>query len=440
MRAALASLLLAGLAGAQAPAPFPPQEGAAMEAALTAWVRAVEAGEATAVAEAGAEVAQAFAELDAALDGGALRHTAAWSELLRAARAAERPDPAREHRAISARMGQPYRLLRPAVPGPLPLLVVVAPAAQAEALVDALPAELAATRLVLQLSFDGLAVEDLPLTGRRRFVDALAEVLRREAVDRDRVALLSAPGGEVPSTVFAALLPHYFQVVALVAPQWIEGWPGSNDLVRRQRLREALLRLPPWLELPGLPAALDPRWIGLPEVPVTQELSRRQVWASWFLDWCRTNFRRGEWGQFEAMDGALAFLAAAPPRVPYPPEVAHTLLDPGAGRAYWLQVQDFEYLEALGTPSRIIARVDREANAVLLSGRGVHAVELYLNDEILDLDRPVELRFEGSTLRRRVQVRRSLTTLLENFARNPDPDALYPAMIRLLDLPADLAE
>jgi hypothetical protein len=84
--------------------------------------------------------------------------------------------------------------------------------------------------------------------------------------------------------------------------------------------------------------------------------------------------------------------------------------------------------------------VDREANAVLLSGRGVHAVELYLNDEILDLDRPVELRFEGSTLRRRVQVRRSLTTLLENFARNPDPDALYPAMIRLLDLPADLAE
>ena len=35
------------------------------------------------------------------------------------------------------------------------------------------------------------------------------------------------------------------------------------------------------------------------------------------------------------------------------------------------------------------------------------------------------------------QARRSISALLENFARNPDPGSVYPAMIRGLDLPAE---
>lgn len=377
---------------------FPPAAAESMAHALTAWIEAVEDGGADRVTEAGGRVQAAYDALRDACGHDPLRDLEAWSALLERAR---RHPPAQagsfaERRSL--RLGQPYGLQVPALAGdaPLPLLVVLGGDATPAALVGALPASFRDRFLVLALDFDGLPADRLAEDGRRGLVDALAETFRAHEVDRDRILLLGRDQGAPQAEIMAALLPHFFAGLALLPATARSGSvEGTVD--------------PPALPSPGVLRDLLAQSRLQQLVPVQS---------------CA------------ALDEALGWLDALPAREAYPLSFAASPLVPGAARFCWVQVrEEFEPIGAGTGPAWLAVAVDREENRIDLRARGVHRVDLYLNDRIVDLDRPILVRHLGEDRVYRFEAERSLATLLENFARNPDPRALFPAMIRGIDLP-----
>ncbi len=88
---------------------------------------------------------------------------------------------------------------------------------------------------------------------------------------------------------------------------------------------------------------------------------------------------------------------------------------------YWLDVSGLEP----GSPE-IVARVDRVKNLIVLETLG-QTVRLLLNDSMLDLDQPVVVELDGT--RRRIQVGRSLGTMVKTLLQRGDPSHLYVASV-----------
>ncbi len=111
-------------------------------------------------------------------------------------------------------------------------------------------------------------------------------------------------------------------------------------------------------------------------------------------------------------------------RVTFPTHVTVATGDPFPTRAYWLRV-------APSKPDAMAAgRIDREANSITLSTDGVSRVTLFLNDELLDLDRPITVECDGSTHELRAQ-RRLPTTLELLRDGTSDAQAVYVARVAI---------
>ncbi|RMH03765.1 MAG: hypothetical protein D6702_05055 [Planctomycetota bacterium] len=436
--------LLPGAARALAPSqtvpaavePFPEPERGRLVAALADWIRAVEQGDEAAAAAAAAAVGERVDGLARLLGRDPLAETAAWTDVLAAALGPASPPPPGWHRRRSSRFGQDYRLFVPADPpaGPRPLLVLlgIAPEATGDE-----PADSAwpPGQLVLRLDLPSADPEQVLAEGRRRLLDALAEVLRLAPVDRNRIHLVARPGAGTAATLLGGTMPHFFDLVALAGPgHWWAGWPWQESVRRALR---SFLQVAPHTTLPGL---LFPTWPARLDLSGPRPERSRQVQLVRLLHAARDNLLAAGGGEdqsrflaFGDLAGALAWCETTPPRRPDPASFEFAVLHPAAGRAWWAQATSFEPDGRAG-PSRFRLRADRERNRLEVRGSGVHSLDLYLNDRLLDLERPIEIRHLGSDRIYRFQARRSLTTLLENFARNPDPWSLYPAMIRGLDL------
>jgi poly(3-hydroxybutyrate) depolymerase len=66
----------------------------------------------------------------------------------------------------------------------------------------------------------------------------------------------------------------------------------------------------------------------------------------------------------------------------------------------------------------VAVKLDRAANAIRLTGEGFAMVTLFLNDRMLDLDRPIEV-FVNDVLWERKRQTRSLTEMLKNMRKSP---------------------
>jgi len=444
---ALSLLTLAAWPQEPAPAPFPATEQSRVEAALQSWIAALESTSPRQVElvgsfalefasvsarvlpeglleplesrlqvvlrlvqdaveqesrrrilTTGSELNASFEALEATAGADPLRQVGACSELLAGARRSPGLAAGEQREGRSRLMGQPYRLTLPAgltdAP-PLPLLVLLGSAEAAQLAIADLPPGLRGSHALLEIDLSDLRLDEIPKLGRFRFVDALAEVFRQCAVDRDRILLLGSDAGSDHAAVLTALLPHFLQGAALIQP------PATGDAPPDQPWRES--RDSPWL------------------VRCRGNLGRPEL----------TPVHRGA-----DRTAAFAWLQELARREAYPPEVHFDLLVPGASRAYWVHATAFDPPEQLSRPAWIKVTADRERNALRIESESVHSIDLYLNDRLLDLDQPVWVEHLGSERSYRFQVQRSVATLLENFARNPDPGAVYPAMIRGLDLPA----
>lgn len=116
------------------------------------------------------------------------------------------------------------------------------------------------------------------------------------------------------------------------------------------------------------------------------------------------------------------------PRLAHPQHVSLTPIASSGGKAYWLEIAGFE----VSSSPTIEARVDREANRITITGKGVASGAVYLNDALVDLDRPVEVVCNGVARTERPQ--RNLEFLLGQAYNSNDASRVYTAKIDF-DLP-----
>lgn len=116
-------------------------------------------------------------------------------------------------------------------------------------------------------------------------------------------------------------------------------------------------------------------------------------------------------------------------RAALPGSVDLTVGQPFPTRISWLRVSPS------APDAQLSGTLDRAANSVHLAGHGVSHATLYLNDELLDLDRPV--RIFGNGVEHTFFVARSLGTTLSLIQDGTsDPGCVYVAQV-VLDLSAE---
>ncbi|MCZ6596035.1 MAG: hypothetical protein O7B99_00185 [Planctomycetota bacterium] len=138
-----------------------------------------------------------------------------------------------------------------------------------------------------------------------------------------------------------------------------------------------------------------------------QETARRAGFDNCFLD--PTGSEKDVWQWM-----------LAHPRTPYPSRVSLVVGQPFPTRAYWLRVAP------TAPDARATASIDRSTNTVRVDTQDVSHVTLYLNDALVDLDRPVVVVCNG--VEHEVAIRRLLSSTLEMLCDGTsDPGCVYVA-------------
>ncbi|MHC4380017.1 MAG: alpha/beta hydrolase family protein [Planctomycetota bacterium] len=153
----------------------------------------------------------------------------------------------------------------------------------------------------------------------------------------------------------------------------------------------------------------------------------------------KANFKLMHVEKRENLSDTGEWLRGLEPINHYPESFEVDLVEPWMGRAFWVQARNFDTGEAVpeGKVARLKVSVDRGTNTITIDGEYVYQVMLYLNDVIVDLDKPITVLRNGDTYT--FQASRSLGTLLENFASSQD-GSVFPAMLRQLDMPTESKE
>jgi len=120
-------------------------------------------------------------------------------------------------------------------------------------------------------------------------------------------------------------------------------------------------------------------------------------------------------------------------RNPFPLAFTAEFIESGAGRYFWIQAQRFLPAYQGQVNAKLNVRVDKASNTIHLDGRGVDRIDIFLNNQIIDLSKEIVLVRNG--MRTVCRAQPSLRTLLENYMINLDAQALFPAMIRQVDIP-----
>jgi hypothetical protein len=121
------------------------------------------------------------------------------------------------------------------------------------------------------------------------------------------------------------------------------------------------------------------------------------------------------------------------PRQPYPTDFLAEFHIPSAGRNYWVQALQYDLPDQAGQPAFVRVRVDQQENAIHLLANKVYSVDLFLNDAIVDLNKPISIFRNGAPLQ--FKAVRNLRTLLDNFALNLDARAVFPVVVHGIDIP-----
>lgn len=262
--------------------------------------------------------------------------------------------------------------------GAVPLVVLLGSTNQdIEESIDKLPAEILNAYAVACPDLSGLTESDfLATSGRQRIVGLGVGVPNRELLlDWNRVVLVGMDEGAVAAAHYGTLLPFYFAGVGLVGAEAPSGLAEANAKMCKLNSVDDLAGLATWIT--GLESR-DPD-------PLEFELALTERWA---------------------------------------------------GRAYWVQATKFDDKEALqdGKTAMLKVSVDRSTNTITLVGEHVYEVNLYLNDVIVDLDKPVNIVRNSQPYQ--YQPARSVGSLLDNYwGRGLDASSIYPAVVRGLEFP-----
>lgn len=137
--------------------------------------------------------------------------------------------------------------------------------------------------------------------------------------------------------------------------------------------------------------------------------------------------------QSDSLDDAWAWLSEAPARNPYPTEFSAELLDLQFGRVHWVHARKFDP-SLDGEAAKISIKADRASNTITIDAENVYQVDLYLNDQIVDLSKPFTIIRNGQELE--VSTTAGFMIVLENYRTMLfDTGAIYPAKYSGIDIP-----
>lgn len=135
----------------------------------------------------------------------------------------------------------------------------------------------------------------------------------------------------------------------------------------------------------------------------------------------------------DSLDDAWAWLKEAPSRNPYPTEFSAELMNLQFGRVHWVHARKFDpSLE--GSVATIQVKADRASNTITIDAENVYQVDLYLNDQIVDLSKPIKIVRNGQEIE--VSTNAGFMILLENYRTTLfDTGTIYPAKYSGIDIP-----
>ncbi len=214
---------------------------------------------------------------------------------------------------------------------------------------------------------------------------ALADLRRQYAVDYSRTYLYARDAGVETAVRVAGMFPHLFAGVIGRMGDTGEA-PGDN-----------LRNLPTLFIAGGAQASAfveQNKKLGYNNSELRQEASAADVAA-----WIKEHPRQSNPAQVTLFPGAP---------IPF--------------RSYWIEVPPLQ-----GEPGTSVdAKIDRAANTVQVTAKGVDQFTLYLNDQLCDLSLPLKVTINGKE--QEVLLPRSLDLYLQLLARSVcDPARVYTA-------------
>jgi hypothetical protein len=132
----------------------------------------------------------------------------------------------------------------------------------------------------------------------------------------------------------------------------------------------------------------------------------------------------------ESANDAATWCAAQARTNAYPLDFEFEIPFSQQSRVFWVHPIKFDSPE--GQLANIKVSVDRDSNTISIDSDRVERVKLYLNDAIVDLDKPVVIVRNGVDYT--YQPSRSVGTMLQVFANSLD-GAVFPATIQEVDIP-----
>ncbi len=278
-----------------------------------------------------------------------------------------------------------------------------------------------------------------PAWSHRAHRDALFPLVydvafRRLNVDRDRIFLDATGPSAYEAWRIASQFADLFAGVIVRAERWV---PPED---KPAELPTGNLRYLGWLQFDrtenlgpaddpsdfGKGLAQEARGLGIdPDealVRVDPERWRQSIRS--LFEWPRAPY---QWlaSHDETVTRVARFLKTTRRR-PYPTTIDWTALDSAsdARRSYWVR----SLADRPGAQIRVY--VDRAANRLDVQTRQVEAIEISLNDALLDLDRPVTIEVDGH-VRFHGQPARSLGRMLQEIERTGDPHRVFPWVVRI---------
>ncbi|MBI1849235.1 MAG: hypothetical protein HYR85_02715 [Planctomycetes bacterium] len=108
------------------------------------------------------------------------------------------------------------------------------------------------------------------------------------------------------------------------------------------------------------------------------------------------------------------------------PEIQWSVSDRKFGRAYWLQITRME--TGKDVVAQFTAKSDRVKNKIEITSTNVYEFRLMLNDEVVDLDKPLEVLVNGEQAFSGKK-ERSLRHALDEYHRTGDPTRAFTASL-----------
>jgi hypothetical protein len=115
-------------------------------------------------------------------------------------------------------------------------------------------------------------------------------------------------------------------------------------------------------------------------------------------------------------------------RSAYPQHITYVPKDDNARSAPWLSLVGFQVAEH----PRVEARADKSANSITIEAQEISNIVVYLNDELVDLDKPVKFTINGLAHERKVE--RNPVDMLQNQFNVGDWGRVFTAFVTL-DVP-----